>query len=199
VPDLPERFDPRKSAQTGLDVLSHGLPALPDALTYDMSVPVAFWTATTCAVVLFLRYSKHPDEAPTPIVTMGAFFREDGHWRAHKHWGGIGFSHDPIAQPGDIRDLDGRALVIGGGGFTDQPEPGHAAAIETGRVSPAVAAIAVIQDGQEDRRPLRSHFGAWVVCLERWSPYLIHALDAAGTVLATTEGPPTLPSQRDPG
>jgi hypothetical protein len=41
----------------------------------------------------------------------------------------------------------------------------------TGRVSPAVTAIAVVHDGQEGRRPLASHFGAWVVCLEQWSPY----------------------------
>jgi hypothetical protein len=88
----PERFDPRRSVLTGLDVLDHGLPEPPGVLTHTMSVPMAL-----------------------------------------------------------------------------------------------------------DRRPLRSHFGAWVVCLEQWSPYQINALDRAGAVIGSTQRPPTLPSQRSAG
>lgn len=71
--------------------------------------------------------------------------------------------------------------------------------IRAGRVSPEVTALAVIQDGREDRRPLRSHFGAWVVFLEQWSPYEINAVDHAGAVIGSTQGPPTLPSRRTAG
>jgi hypothetical protein len=39
----------------------------------------------------------------------------------------------------------------------------------------------------------------WVVCLEQWSPYQINALDHAGAVIGSTQGPPTLPSQRTAG
>ncbi len=195
----PERFDPRKSVLTGLDVLDHGLPEPPGVLTHTMSVPMAFWTTANCAVVLFLRYSEQPDEPPMPAATMGTYYRDGGRWRAHRYRVGTGWSHDPIASPGATRDLGDRALVVVGGGLTDRPRPGQAAVIRAGRASPAVTALAVIQDGLEDRRPLRSHFRAWVVCLERWSPYQINALDHAGAVIGSTQGPPTLPSQRTAG
>ena len=40
--DLPPQFDPRNMRRTGLDVLEHGLPALPENLTYRMAIPVAY-------------------------------------------------------------------------------------------------------------------------------------------------------------
>jgi hypothetical protein len=56
-----------------------------------------------------------------------------------------------------------------------------------GRVGPAVTQLALIHDGCEDRRPLESHFGAWVVCTEQASPFQVSALDASGAVLASIE------------
>jgi hypothetical protein len=41
------------------------------------------------------------------------------------------------------------------------------------------------QDGQEDRRALESHFGAWVVCTEQPTPFVVTALDANGSVLGS--------------
>jgi len=192
---LPPQFDPRRRALAGIDVLRHGLPPLPEVLTYDMSVPVASWTTAACAVVLFLRYSRQPGETPHPVVSQGSYYRDGDQWRAHRYWTGHGWSHDPISTPGDLRDLDGRAIVASGGSFTDQPRPGHPAITVTGRVSPAVTAIALASDGQEDRRPLRSHFGAWVVCLEQWSPYQVKALDKAGAVIGSIQGRLALPSR----
>ena len=55
------------------------------------------------------------------------------------------------------------------------------------RVGPAVTQLALIHDGCEDRRPLESHFGAWVVCTEQASPFQVSALDASGAVLASIE------------
>jgi hypothetical protein len=43
--------------------------------------------------------------------------------------------------------------------------------------------LALIQDGEKDRWPLASHFGAWVVCTERTSPFEVTALDENGVVL----------------
>jgi len=185
---LPPQFDPRRRALAGIDVLRHGLPELPEVLTDEMSIPLAFWTSAACAVVLFLHYSRQPGESPDPVVSQGSYYRDGDRWRAHPHWAGSGWSHDPISAPGDLRDLGGRAIVAGGGSFTDQPRPGHAAITVTGRVSPAVTAIALVHDGQEDRRALRSHFGAWVVCLEQWSPYQVKALDEAGAVIGSIQG-----------
>jgi hypothetical protein len=174
---LPQQFDPRQRALAGLDVLHHGLPELPQVLTYEMSVPVAFWTSAACAVVLFLYYSRQPGDIPHPVVSQGSYYRDGDRWRAHRYWTGHGWSHDPISNPGDLRDLGGPAITV------------------TGRVSPAVTTIALVHDGQEDRRSLRSHFGAWVVCLEQWSPYQVKALDKTGAVIGSIQGRLALPSR----
>ena len=191
-------LDPRNQARTGIEVLDQGLPALPDVLTHQMSVPVAYWKATSCAVVLFLKYS--PDNLPGeddgnfhPSVTMGTFYREAERWAAHQWWAGTGWSHDPIADPDSVRDLDGRPIVGGGGAFNPDPEPGSPASVVTGRISPAVTHLALVQDDREDRPELQSHFGAWVVCTERWSPYQINALDETGAIIGHIAGPPRIP------
>jgi tetratricopeptide (TPR) repeat protein len=181
--DLPPEFDPRNMAQTGIAVLGQGLPPLPDVLTYQMAIPVAYWTASQCAVVIFLRFSRHGRER-WPLAIMATFSRDQGRWKADSHWHGTGWNHDPIANPGDLRELDGQAMVVGGGSRTDTPAPGHPAIIQLGRAAPTVRQIALLQDGHEDRRPLDSHFGFWVVCTEQPSPFHVTALDQNGTVLA---------------
>jgi hypothetical protein len=189
---LPAQFDPAKTALTGIDVLRHGLPPLPTVLTRQMSLPVAFWTAAHSAVVLFLRYHPDPDGTPAHMVLMGTYTRDGDSWIAHGHGHGHRWEHDPIADPGGTDGLgDGQMIAGGGSGtFTDQPEPGHPAYVITGSVAPAVAAIALIQNGHEDRRDLQSHFGALVVCTEQPSPFIINALDATGTVIGSIDGPP---------
>ena len=54
---LSPHLDPRNQKRTGIEVLDHGLLALPDVLTRQMSVAVAYWKATSSAVALFLKYS----------------------------------------------------------------------------------------------------------------------------------------------
>ncbi len=146
-------------------------------------------------MVLFLEFDRDPDGTFRPVVMMATFARDGDSWTAHRHVVGTGWSHDPIANPHGMRDLGGQVMVDSGGGFNPTPAPGNPAAIVVGRVAPAVKHIALVQDGQEGRRVLRSHFGAWVVCMDRWSPYQINALDDNGAVLASVEGPPRLPSQ----
>lgn len=53
--------------------------------------------------------------------------------------------------------------------------------------------LALVQDGREERRELQSHFGAWIVCTEKWSPYQINALGETGTVVGCITGPPQIP------
>ncbi|MGH3069100.1 MAG: hypothetical protein ACRDMI_11020, partial [Streptosporangiaceae bacterium] len=163
---MPSEFDPRQKARTGLAVLEYGLPVLPDVLDYSMSVPVAFWAVSGYAVVVFLEFSVHPGEVPHPVAKLKTFAGEGDGWSAHRWSGGVGWAHDPIARPGGVRDLGGRMIAGGGGSFTDRPAPGYPAAVVAGRVAPAVKDIALVQDGREDRRVLRSYFGAWVVCTE---------------------------------
>lgn len=187
---LPPEFDPRNQRRTGIEVLDHGLPALPDVLTYQMSLPVAFWKAASCAVVLFLCYSRSPiDGTFHPKVRMGGFYREGNRWAAREWWFGTGWSHDPVADRGSLRDLDGQAIAGGSGSYTPHPKTGFPASVVTGRVSPAVTHLALVQDGLEDRRELRTHLGAWVVCTEGLSSYRVNALDNTGAVVGSITGP----------
>jgi hypothetical protein len=198
---LPAHLDPRHQKRTGMEVLDHGLPALPDVLSYQMSVPVAFWKSASCSAVLFLRYSlRHfpGDEAAAvnPGVTLGTFYRDGDGWVAHNWWSGTGWSHDPVADPGSLRDLGGPAIAGGSGSHNPNPDPGFPASVIAGRVSPAVTHLALVQDDREERRELQSRFGAWIVCTEQWSCYRISALDQTGTVLGSITGPPEIPRPR---
>lgn len=182
--ELPVQFDPRYIARTGVEVLEHGLPPLPDVLSYRMAIPVAYWTARQCAVVLFLQFnrigSKH-----YPVGMEVTYEKGAAGWTAHPYSIGRGFSHDPIASPGDRRHLAGRRMTgSGGGSRAERVTPGRPATTRTGSVSPTVRYIALIQDGREDRRPLDSHFGAWIVCTDSLSPFQVAGYDENGTVLA---------------
>lgn len=195
---LPPHLDPMHQKRAGLEILDHGLPALPDVLSYQMSVPVAFWKAAGCAVVLFLKYRRvlFPGDdavAVRPGMTMGTFYRDGGGWVAHGWWGGTGWSHDPVADPGSLCDLDGQAIAGGSGSHNPNPRPGFPASVIAGRVSRAVTHLALVQDDREERRELQSHFGAWIVCTEKWSSYRVNALDETGTVLGCLTGPPQIP------
>jgi predicted negative regulator of RcsB-dependent stress response len=170
---LPPQFDPRNMMRTGVEVLSHGLPELPEQLSYLMAIPVAYWTAPHSAVVLFLEFEREGRQH-RPSVLHVTYSRDDEGWSPHRHFIGMGYSHDPVASPGSLRDLGGSAMVTGGGSDT-QPH---------GRAAPAVKYIALIQDGREDLRPLESHFGAWVVSTEQRSPFQVEGRDADGNVLA---------------
>jgi predicted negative regulator of RcsB-dependent stress response len=170
---LPPPFDPRNMVRTGLEVLSHGLPELPEQLSYLMAIPVAYWTAPHSAVVLFLKFQREGRQHH-PWVLHVTYSRDDDDWTPHRHFHGTGYSHDPIGNPGSLRDLGRRAMVTGGGADT-QPH---------GRATPAVKYIALIQDSREDLRPLESHFGAWVVSTEQRSPFQVEGRDADGNILA---------------
>lgn len=186
-PDLPPEFDPGNLARTGIDVLEHGLLPLPDVLSYQMAIPVAYWKAEHCGVVLVLRFLGLRPGEPQPVAVRAIYSRAgDGTWKPPVHatiFGG-GFSHDPIADPGSQRDLGGSAMVYGGGSWGTEITPGYPAAIATGRASPEVRYLAVIKDGHEDRRPLHSHFGAWVICTEQPGPFEVAGFDESGNVLA---------------
>lgn len=180
--ELPAQFDPRNAAHTGAQVLEDGLPALPERLSYQMAIPAAYWADGQCAVVLFLMFSGGGGK-PHPMGIMITYERGADGWTAHRHNAGTRFSYDPIASPDDPRYLDGRYMTVDGGSNATEVTPGHPAAVRTGGASRAVKYIALIQDGREDRRPLESHFGAWVVCTQSQSPFLVAGYDENGTLL----------------
>ena len=200
--DLPPEFDPKNLVRTGLDVLERGLLPVPDVLTYQMAIPVAYWKAGQCAVVLVLRFSGHPHDEPVPIGMRVTYSRgEDGTWTmpAHTYIFGGGFHHDPIANPGSPRDLGGSPMVCGGNSWARDITPGSPASIATGRAAPDVRYLAVVKDGHEDRRPLESHFGAWIVCTEAPGPFDVVGIDEGGAVLARLPQSFRAPKQKQRG
>lgn len=183
---LPPQFHPGNVARTGLEVLEHGLPALPEELSYQMAIPVAWWTVGQCAVVSFLQFEGHGRGRPAGMLVQASYARTGENWTPNRYWGATSANGDPIANPGARPDLDGQPITGGGSQhYREPPPPGYPAAIVSGQAAPDVTQIALIQDGREDRHPLESHFGTWVVCTERPGPFQVTALDAAGTTLAT--------------
>jgi hypothetical protein len=162
--------------QTGIDVLGHGLPELPAELSYLMTIPVAYWTAQQCAALVFLQFRRHGRQH-RPMALQIIYWRGDHSWIPPKGFAGTSFRHDPIANPGDRHDLNGRPMVHGGASEARQETPGRPAVVLMGRAAPAVTHLAVIQDGHVDKRRMDSHFGAWVVCTERLASFEMEGMD----------------------
>jgi len=193
---LPPQFNPRNMIRVGHDVLDHGLPALPETLAYQMAIPMACWKADQCAVVLVLRYSRHGRGKPFPIAMQVVYSRSEHGWKAPTHVAGTGFSHDPVASPGNLRDLGGRLMVHGGTSEAAEVTPGRPAFTAVGRAAPEVQSLALSQGGREDRRPLESHFGAWVICTDSPPPLDLAGIDRSGTVVARLPFGPRRPAGR---
>jgi tetratricopeptide (TPR) repeat protein len=186
-PGLPPEFDPANVIRAGIEVLEHGLPPLPGVLRHEMAIPVAYWVAGQCAVVLVLQYMfpSHGHDEPMPMAMQASYSRgADGRWEPPARIHGTTFSPDPLRNPESIWDQH-RPMVGGGMSLAGEATPGHPFVIATGRAAPEVKYLAVVKDGHEDRRPLESHFGAWVVCTEEPGPFEIEGLDANGAVLAS--------------
>jgi hypothetical protein len=190
--ELPAELDPRHWLQAGAEVIENGLSELPSRLTHQMSIPIAYWSAECCAVVAFMQFRRDYDTGQVWAATCTVpYAREDGQWVPPRHsvfyWQSYAF--DPVTDPGCDRHLDGNAMTYGAVGENAGHEPGQPASVTLGHVSPAVRYLAVIQDGRQDYRPLQSHFGAWVVCLEQPGIFDVAAFDSDGSLLACLEHP----------
>ena len=93
------------------------------------------------------------------------FFLDGTTWQPHDYLYGYGWSHDFNATSESLGDLDGRAIVTAGplGGAIIRRRASPLLVI-SGRVSPEVVEISLLQGGTVVRRPISNHFGAWVVC-----------------------------------
>ena len=100
----------------GLDVIANGLPPWPEVITYEMTIPICYWTASRSAVVVFLRFSDNPvNGGIRPVAMEIPYHREAGEWvvKTSGAAGGSGFPFDPVTRLGFVADLDGRPIVYG--------------------------------------------------------------------------------------
>ncbi len=142
-----------------------------------MAIPIAHWAAREHALVLVLTLSRwEGDDDSTPVVSVLTFTRDGDRWTPPAPlYLATGWHHDPLARPDSQRDLGGNPMVSGSGTKT----------MMHGRVIPGAMEISLIQDGHEDRRPLDSHFGAWIVCTDDdTAPFEVEARDASGNTIA---------------
>jgi hypothetical protein len=183
--------------ETGAAVIEHGLPELPEQLTHQMRIPFCSWSAGCCAVVAFMQFSpgQQPGRMEASALKM-PYFRQDGRWVPVPRQGFLALSlgFDPVAGPDYGRRLDGSTITYCQFSHGDSHEPGQPASTVLGFASPDVKYLAVTQDGQQDYRPLQSHFGAYLVCVEKPGPFDVAAFDSDGQLLETLAYP--LPGYR---
>jgi hypothetical protein len=175
----------------GIDVIENGLPPLPDVITYEMMIPISYWTASRSAVVVFLRFTENPvDGGIQPVAMEIPYYREAGKWTVKTSGavGASGFAFDPVARPGFVDDLDGNPIVYGSLSSI-RPEGKLPVWVASGRASREVAYIAFVKAGVDDRRRLDSHFGSWVVCTEVPEPFEVVAFDSSGQPLSRLPHP----------
>ena len=184
---LPPELDPRHWRQTGAQVLDHGVPDLPAQLTSQMSIPLCSWAAETYGAVVFMLFLPDPqDGQQRPSVTLMTYTRHNGGWIAPpgntlSSWGSNdGFN--PLTDPHNRPPLDGSHMTRASS--TMHESGGQHASIIEGHVSPDVKYLAVIQDGKQDYRPLRCHFGYYVVCPDKPGPFDVAAFDSHGKLLS---------------
>jgi hypothetical protein len=192
--ELPPELDPRHWRQTGARVLEHGLPDLPASLTYQMWIPLCYWTGECCGVVAFMFFSPDPEDGHIrPLTTLMPYSREGDRWVPLPGnifaAGGINDGFDPVIDRDYSRHLDGSTMTYGTFAPRDGHEPGRPASTALGHVSQEVKYLAVIQDGRQDYRPLQSHFGTYLVCVEKPGPFDIGAFDRDGKHLETLQHP----------
>ena len=186
--ELPPGADPRNWRQTGADVLEHGLPGVPSRLTHLMWVPLCYWAGDCCGTVAFMYFwPDHEDGHMRPVTTLVPYTRDGGRWVPPQGDTFSGWSpddgFDPLSDPDYSPHLHGGTMTYGQFSPRGSHQPGQPASTAFGHVSPDVKYLAVIQDGQQDYRPLQSHFGTYLVCVEKQGPFDVAAFDSDGKLL----------------
>lgn len=190
--ELPAELDPRHWLETGAEVVERGLPELPSQLTHQMSIPMCCWAAQCRAEVTFMQFRPRPEDGRMAAMTTTVpYARQDGRWVPPRgnQFLFSSYAFDPVTDPGYDRHLDGDTMTYGQFRRGDSHQPGRPASSALGHVSRAVKYLAVIQDGQQDYRPLQSHFGAWAVCVEKPGIFDVAAFDSDGKLLKCLEQP----------
>ena len=186
------RPDFQEMAQNGLTVLDAGLPALPQEWSYSVPVPLAYWKSSVCATVLFFFYFQNEEGVIQPSEISFRYARDDTAWqiiRASHGWAAI--TNDPISSPESLEYHEHFAIKWHASQLDSGSKPSHPAIVAFGRHAPDVAEIRVLQGDSSQSAPAIGHFGAWIVCSERFEPFRIEALDISGRMVAYLDEPLT--------
>ena len=180
------RPDFREMAQNGLTVLDAGLPALPQKWSYSAPVPLAYWKSSACATVLFFFfYFQNEKGVIQPSETPFCYTRNDTTWQIIKESHGFSaITDDPISSPNSLAYDEHFAIKWSGSSLDSDSQPRNPAIVIFGRHAPDVAEIRVLQGGSSRIAPATGHFGAWIICSERFESFRIEALDISGRVIA---------------
>jgi hypothetical protein len=163
-------------------VLTKGLPPLPERLEPCQRVPVALWRGERHGAVLFVRLRSDGD---TEFDCAIAERTQDGSWKEANSWGGGAPADIPL-----VRNKKGWAgeQVLWKGMLSDED-----VRAVSGVAAVAIAAIEVEQGDRGWTFPIDSPCGAFVVVLETLGPATLRAVGSNGEVIGqlfrTEHGP----------
>src|SRR5262249_4344250 len=86
-----------------VNVLTDGLPALPDRFEPSQTLPLALWRGERSGAVLFVRLWRNGNYDSDCAITERA---ADGSWDEPSAWGGSGWIDDPLHRPDEGWDGD---------------------------------------------------------------------------------------------
>lgn len=189
------RPDFKKMEMEGIAVLNDGLPALPQVLIHSTPIPLACWKNGACGAVMFFFYFQNEERVICSSNITLRYNREDAGWRPDNK----GFFYgelrpespgwiDPIGSPESLEYAEYYALNASGSMYNSEPDAGRAAIVVSGRHSPDVSEIWLIQEGTTQRRDADGHFGFWTICTDRYAPYRIEAHEASGRLVGYIDG-----------
>ena len=174
----------------GLIVLDEGLPPSPEAMTHSDAVPVSYWTTNMCGAVQFVFFIERDGDGFRPADITLEYDRDGDAWypvRMPLFFGG-GYEGD-IGSANFMRHQSNQAIEISHTRYQDEAEPGTLAIVMSGRHSPDVEEIWLVQGDRPEKRPASGHFGSWTICTETFAPLRVEAHDGTGLLLGSVEGP----------
>jgi hypothetical protein len=172
----------------GLIVLNEGLPPPPEKLTHSDAIPVSYWTTDLNGAVQFIFFFEPEEGGVRPADITLEFGRDIDGWypvRSQLGWGGN--YEDAIGSPDFMRHFTDQAIETSHSHFQTEAEPGTLAIVMSGRHSPDVKEIWLVQGDRIEKRPASGHFGSWTICTETFAPLRVEAYDDAGRLLGSVE------------
>ena len=168
-------------------VLTHDLPALPDEVEPDMSVPIARWIGPRFASVLHLQW--FPDWNPPgkrDRDTLGPwhedYVRVSGQWKGVGGGGDGGWFDPPLIRPATIEPHSVRLSSPSADGDSGGSDDYHCWRL-FGVAGSAIEWVEVIDRDGSSRQPIESPLGVFIACGDHTQLATITLLDRDGDIV----------------